>query len=109
MKAAVDASTPHAVDAGGWHLPYIADADRRDVADDEVLRRVSAARCGRVSYLNHDGRRDLEDDLRLFERFVTARPAHASPLEHVARPAATGEHDAGNLRGWTQLRHLVLS
>jgi thymidylate synthase ThyX len=109
MRAAVDGSTPQPVEAGSWHLPFIADVDRSDVADVDTLRKISAARCGRVSYLNHDGRRDLDDDLRLYQRFVEARPAHASPLEHVATPADSRQPSAGNLRGWTQLRHLVLT
>ena len=60
-------------------------------------------------YLTHDGRRDLEADLALYQRFVSARPAHASPLEHVATPVGRSCRDpSGNLRGWRQLRHLVL-
>ena len=109
MRAAIESSTAAYVDADEWHLPYITDIDRSEVTDIETLRRVSAARCGRVSYLNHDGRRDLDDDLRLFEKLVTARPAHASPLEHVATPTRSGHPTTGNLRGWTQLRHLVLA
>jgi Thymidylate synthase complementing protein len=109
MKEAVDASIPLEVDLGNWHLPYIAEVDRTEVNDDETLRRVSAARCGRVSYLNHEGRRDLDDDLRLYDKFIGARPAHASPLEHVATPARSCDRTAGNLQGWTQLRHLVLT
>jgi hypothetical protein len=109
MRAAVHDSSAAELDMGEWHLPYITDLDRREVCDLETLRRVSVARCGRVSYLNHQGRRDLDDDLRLFESFVTARPAHASPLEHVATPASPNRPVVGNLRGWTQLRHLVLA
>ena len=109
MRAAVEASEPESVATGDWHLPFILAVDRNEVTDVDVLRKISAARCGRVSYLNHEGRRDLDDDLRLFQRFVDAQPAHASPLEHVATPAGSRRPSAGNLRGWTQLRHLVLS
>jgi thymidylate synthase ThyX len=109
MRAAFDASTPSAVEPGDWHLPFITDVDRSEVSDLDVLQKISAARCGRVSYLNHAGRRDLDDDLRLYARFVEAQPAHASPLEHVATPADPGRESAGNLRGWIQLRHLVLN
>ena len=109
MRDAFDASTPAPVEPGEWHLPFITGADRAEVSDIDVLRKISAARCGRVSYLNHAGRRDLDDDLRLYARFVEAQPAHASPLEHVATPADPGRLPAGNLRGWIQLRHLVLT
>jgi thymidylate synthase ThyX len=110
MRDAVHHSVPVACGDGGWHLPYITDADRDDAGGSlETLRRVSAARCGRVSYLTHDGRRDLDQDLALYERFVAADPPHASPLEHVATPAVVGSQPAGNLRGWVQLRHLALA
>jgi thymidylate synthase ThyX len=108
MRDAFCGSTPSPVEPGEWHLPFITDADRSEVPDIDVLQKISAARCGRVSYLNHSGRRDLDDDLRLYSRFVDAQPAHASPLEHVATPADPGHAAAGNLRGWIQLRHLVL-
>lgn len=108
MRGAMQQSTPRTCEPGEWHLPYVDAEDRAVISDPAVLRKVSAARCGRVSYLNHDGQRDLDDDLRLYERFVTAEPAHASPLEHVATPAGAGTIVAGNFRRWTQLRHLVL-
>jgi thymidylate synthase ThyX len=108
MRQAVKASTPSLCPDGGWHLPYVHDQDRAEVgAAGEVLQRVSAARCARVSYLTHDGRRDLDEDLCLYERLVQAQPPHASPLEHVATPTRAAH--AGNLRGWQQLRHLVLT
>ena len=111
MRDAVRASTPIPRATGDWHLPYITDDDRVDAGHvHETLRRVSAARCGRVSYLTQDGRRDLNEDLELYDRFVTADPPHASPLEHVATPVPdSGAPQLGNLRGWLQLRHVALA
>lgn len=111
MRDAFEASTPIARASGDWHLPYITEDDRVEAAHaHETLRRVSAARCGRVSYLTQDGRRDLEEDLKLYDRFVSADPPHASPLEHVATPAPTTDsRQLGNLRGWLQLRHVALA
>ncbi len=128
MRAAFEASAPAPVGLDGWHLPYIIGEDTVDVEamapeePIEILKRVSVARCARVSYLTHDGRRDLEDDLDLYERLVEARPPHASPLEHVATPCrhmpitfddvlgpdVCRPGHRGNLRGWDQLRHTVL-
>ena len=123
-KDAYDASEPEEVGPDGWHLPYI-DADDHAAAHDleaaqtdgvtatELLRRVSTARCARVSYLTHDGRRSLEDDLTLYERLTanlsngTDDPWHASPLEHVATPAIDDETPRGNFTGWHQYRHMV--
>jgi thymidylate synthase ThyX len=106
MRVAFDASTPTERDHDEWHTPYLHEDDGG--LDAETARRVSAARCARVSYLTHDGRRDLDKDLELYERLVTAQPPHWSPLEHVARPLADGEASHGNLTGWQQLRHLTV-
>lgn len=97
------ASEPALVDAGQWHLPFI-QPDELDL-DAELLRKVSAARCARVSYLTHDGVRDVDKDLELYDRLVGARPIHASPFEHVATPEAGDP--PGNLTGWRQMRHAV--
>jgi len=48
------------------------------------LKMVSTARCARVSYLTHDGKRDVAADLKLHDRLHNA--GHWSPFEHVARP-----------------------
>jgi hypothetical protein len=61
-----------------------------------------------VSYLTHDGKRDPQADFALFDRLVSARPMHASPLEHVATPEQDWSVTTpGNFRGWLQLRHMV--
>jgi hypothetical protein len=106
MRAAYNASTPVEVEPGGWHLPYL-QPDESGL-DPDVATRICAARCARVSYLTHDGVRSIEEDLTLYERLVTAKPPHASPLEHVATPAPPDAPSVGNLRGWVQLRHRVL-
>lgn len=111
MKAAYDASAPVELQDDDWHLPYLRDEDYGDAEGDlDLLRKVSVARCARVSYLTHDGTRSLEKDLELYERLVSADPMHASPLEHVATPS-NPETDPlgplGNFVGWRQLRHLV--
>lgn len=121
IRDAMAASTPVLLHPGEYHMPYIRD-DERD-RDPAVLRQVSAARCARVSYLTHDGVRDIAEDLKLYERLTRADPMHASPLEHVATPALWNEHcvdiampgendkvlelhlpKVGNFIGWQQLR-----
>ena len=49
---------------------------------EEILKKVSVGRCARVSYLTHDGRRDLSEDIALHDRLVVQKPLHASPAEH---------------------------
>jgi hypothetical protein len=62
---------------------------------------VSAARCARVSYLTHDGRRDPEADILLYKRLLTS--GHLAPFEHVATPTHVAVRQ-GNFIGWRQLR-----
>lgn len=105
MRDAYLKSQPREVRIGRWHLPYISD-DEREEHGVPTLRKVSAARCARVSYLTHDGQRSIEADLDLFNRLIQADPPHASPLEHVATPVLGDSYDQpGNFSGWLQLRH----
>jgi len=99
MHEVLKESTPHRVADGEWHLPLVQD-DERDL-DLETLKKISAARCARVSYLTHDGSRDIQKDLDLYERLKNDR--HLSPFEHVATPSQSIEFQA-NFRGWIQLR-----
>lgn len=107
MKEALDESIPKPLMNYEWHMPYMEERDLFDCQQcGEDPREVSAARCARVSYLTHDGSRDVQQDVDLYRKLTTADPMHASPLEHVARPAGLGEY-TGNFRGWVQLRSEV--
>jgi thymidylate synthase ThyX len=99
MRRAMDSSSPRSVELGEWHLPLLQDDER--TLPIETQKMVSAARCARVSYLTHDGKRDIQKDIELFERLRSDR--HMSPFEHVATPTATATFDA-NFRGWQQFR-----
>lgn len=102
-------SEPMKVWSGFWHLPYIQEDEwDANVYDIETLKKVSVARCARVSYLTHDGKRAVEKDLELFEALCQGSGfGHWSPFEHVARAMS---HDApsGNFRGWDQYRKLFV-
>jgi thymidylate synthase ThyX len=104
MRAALDTSTPTPVAYGDWHLPLVQDDER--ALDIETQKKISAARCARVSYLTHSGTREIEKDIELHDRLKGDR--HLSPFEHVATPA----HDAAfyaNVRGWVQMRREIES
>lgn len=126
MKIARYCSTPVPLLPGHWHLPYVTDVELdRLVAQSGtevaalVGRKVSAARCCRVSYLKHDGSTSMvEEDLLLCERLAGAAPIHASPFEHQATPDVwhsdtdgfSGYEQVslhGNFEGWIQHRKLV--
>ena len=76
MRAALAASTPRPVAYGGWHLPLVQNDER--VLDMEAQKKISAARCARVSLSYPRGH------ARDRERLGTARPAEGRPaLEPV--------------------------
>lgn len=103
MRGAYDASTPQQILEHDWHLPLFGlheddyDLDMRDRI------KVSVGRCARVSYLTHDGRRDVEADIALHDRLMTS--GHWSPFEHVAQyRTMVPDHLSGNFEGWVQYR-----
>lgn len=99
LRDAIGRSAPASVAYGDWHTPLL-QPDERGL-DVETRKRVSAARCARVSYLTHEGKREIGKDLELYERLKADR--HLSPFEHVATPAADEAFHA-NFRGWRQMR-----
>lgn len=124
MRRAYRNSQPILLTRKDWHLPYIDEGDWMDwmswengTTGDAIgdFKKISAARCARVSYLTHDGKRDFDKDIELYERLTSASPAHASPLEHVATPVPSNTiyftgvdlkvPVIGNYLGWGQLRH----
>jgi thymidylate synthase ThyX len=88
------------------HLPYWTEEDEEYTQQNfegwgrkRARKGISAARCARVSYLNHEGVRDIDRDLELAEKLVRSR--HWSALEHPAT-AQPGQH--GNFVGWKSYR-----
>lgn len=86
---------------GDWHLPFIDECESFN--DIENLKKVSTARCARVSYfLPENGKRsDMERDIELCDRLSGS--GHWSPFEHVATPVLEKGY-VGNFRSWKQYR-----
>lgn len=136
MQEVYENNEPDQTEYDQWHLPYIAEDEgdllnqfgRKGCADQyvETLIKLSVARCARVSYLTHDGKRDLAADIALHDRLLDA--GHMSPFEHVATPmhpdpanprylpshiSAVHAEDSrsnlwsGNFRGWIQYRKTI--
>ena len=101
IRAAMDCSTPVKVDVCNWHLPYIYESEQH--LDLELIKKISVARCARVSYLNHDSQLDHAKDIELFNQLKTSR--HLSPFEHVATPTSLNSYS--NFKGWNQLRSFI--
>lgn len=116
MRKVYEANQPQVIKPYEWHLPY---ADNLQ---------VSAARCARLSYLNHLGKKckvcdgrgcercnftgrvpwEHEDDMNLAKRL--AENGHFSPFEHqvmACHPSRTGVVSPSNLvPGWLQYRKM---
>lgn len=148
MQELYEESEPEEIGYGEWHLPLIGPEDYdlafenglagRDSQEMMMLMvKISCARCARVSYLTHDGKRDLQADVDLHDKLLES--GHMSPFEHVARPMTQDDvrvndgislvrktikegHElpngekidmrewdrwSGNFRGWVQYRKLI--
>ena len=105
-KEALDNSFSRYVPFGEYHLPYVTQ-DERDQWELSDLIKFSVARCARTSYLTPQGNYDPQKDRNLYDRLVTAKPPHWSPLEHVATPAHLPTTCGGNFKSWVQVRQLV--
>jgi len=115
IRTAIQNSTPMHRNEGEWHLPYVGDdphacedAAARTTSEADyyaMLAKISAARCARVSYLTQEGKRDIAEDLKLYDRLTLRQqqviadhsPIHWSPLEHVATPWPENRHPVGDL------------
>lgn len=121
MFNAMAGSQPVHLNPGQWHLPYVDQVcwDQITSLEEgwlETAKKVSAARCARVSYLTHDGRQTtVEEDLALFQKLLIDTPLHASPAEHQGTPDIIGgmnnrwiaPHLHGNFVGWIQHRKML--
>ena len=128
MNEAMVLSVPTQLYAGEWHLPYV-DSSRDsggvirycvdgDTVSLDVAQKVSASCCAQVSYRVMNT--DLQKAHDIFDKLVYSDPLHASPFEHQATPIignrkgtythkdVNGNAWSGNLRGWSQYRHLVV-
>lgn len=111
MLEVFKASEPKLLKAGEWHLPYIS-AQELAIQGVNLCKKISAARCARTSYNNHDGSKTtVEGDLDLHDRLLVDQPIHASPAEHQATPDFKNADGfwqkpklSGNLTGWIQYR-----
>jgi hypothetical protein len=120
MRDALAASNPQLLRPGEWHLPYVSGEEISEFGN-LVCRKLSVARCARVSYLTHEGKRPMpSEDMALFNRLVDGDVVHASPTEHQATPDGySGVTEDGkttfwsnpeqhaNFTGWRQFRKMI--
>lgn len=104
-KLRLSVSLPKPLKDGEWHLPYVSVIGQQKMSKFNAVQ-VSAARCCRVSYLNHGGlKSDLKEDQGLYNKLVSADPPHMSPVEHQARAMPGGQY--ANFSGWMSHRYYL--
>lgn len=105
---AANNSTPNKLEDDQWHLPLIGFEGDDQLTESEKAM-VSVGRCARVSYLTHDGKRDVQADIDLCKRLQN--DGHFSPFEHVALSSSGVKREeclSGNLgAGWIQYRKMI--
>ncbi len=119
MRRAYNESKPKLLPEGWWHTPYVEDTEHLIIGQErmagkffgiedttQAIKYISAGRCGRVSYLTHDGIRDPKEDVDLAWKLInrTDDVIHASPLEHVAQCLCDPMERSGPFKGWKQFR-----
>lgn len=135
VAEAIQAAGLEILEPDEWHLPYVDAGEYYEVRSflDErsnvgppdhdmvkgALKKISAARCARISYTPFDGGSALDHkrELERYNTLVTSERVHASPLEHQATPDDWWEdasglhweqpHLHGNLPGWCQFRKTI--
>lgn len=133
MHQLYTSSQPEQVHWWEWHLPYVpttkafnhnliyldSNTGLELSIQDAIM--VSASCCAQVSYRKTD--MTLDKAKRIYHQLIESKPAHASPVEHQARPMHPSEDYpgtpgvshrdvqdqlwSGNFRGWIQHRKTI--
>jgi hypothetical protein len=91
---------------GGCTLPYVNIDEITAIEDRRMLKLISAARCARVSYINHDGSApDILKDLKLAKNLIES--GHMTPFEHQCRSIFEGDAFYYNLRNFQSARYML--
>lgn len=100
IKILLRETKPVELQPNQWHLPFIKEDEMS--LDIEIKKKISTARCARVSYALFDGKvSNIESDIKLCERLLSS--GHWSPFEHPAQALSKNER-SGNFVGWKQYR-----
>jgi len=112
----LDAMRSSEPDESPLHTPFLLPPERkaalgaymRHGAQSErltSLAKACAARCARISYLTHDGKKNMGRDLELADRLMSGSgfQGHWSPFEHFAI-SHVGRDTGCPYRGWKSFR-----
>lgn len=103
MARALRDSKPIRLYPAMWHLPFVTPDELASI-DDNVLLKLSVARCARTSYLAFDGKKpSIKADTKLHDDL--GGDGHWSPFEHQAAAQYAQHYNrSGNFLGWDQYR-----
>lgn len=112
MRKAMENQVPTTLRSGDWHLPLIGISEGCDIfrahasaeAAHQTLCMISAARCARVTLLNHGKAYTAAEEIAKAETLI--RSGHLSPTEHQAQ-ALPDDRRVSNLRGWKSFRATI--
>lgn len=110
IKKAMDESVPV---QRPWHLPYLSEDELNDssfLGEYTKKAKISAARCARVSYLNHNKLKpSVGEDLKLADRLIEA--GHMSPFDHQAmfNNVENSRNENRNFQDWKPYRAILES
>lgn len=122
VRQAISEAPVQVLAPNAWHLPYNQPDDIQRVwaylrpkaipAPGEIteyLKKLSAARCARISYAPFDGNASIKAELDRYDALMKNAPRHASPVENQATPDPdfTSPQLHGNLPGWIQFRKTI--
>lgn len=129
MWDAMNDSEPKSLKEGEWHIPFGDKFDEGKIDSlvdslcpiqpaslnwnmetcNQIKRKISTARCARISYLNFESKDDYEVDIKLHDRL--AKMHHWSPFEHCAQAMNDSrQYDkpkSRNFTGFVQYREIV--
>lgn len=97
---------------GEWHLPYVTETEYEDVRraqfynfEDELIKwkKVSTGRCARVSYLTQEGKRELDEDVKLHDRLLKPPGDPDEDIMHACYDSETDVLTSNGWKNWTQV------
>lgn len=102
MLKAYKNSEPLILGKDDWHIPFDVECAENYVLGDRM--KIATGRIARTSYLTHDGKRDISEDIRLHDQLRDS--GHWSPFEHIAQSSSINARESNFGILWQQYRKL---
>jgi hypothetical protein len=87
-----------------WHLPYISEYEVKTIPYLNDLKKISAGRCARLSYLTHEGVRNVEEDIRLANNLIKPPGEVDEEVMHACYDSETDVLTSKGWKNWTEIK-----